>query len=59
MLGIKDNCKCSYCSLRASVEVVGCDVAIKHEFDRIEQAAKRKVKTDTQTKTPSVGADGV
>lgn len=57
MLGIKDNCKCSYCLLRAAVEVTGDDRAIKREFDRIEQATKRKAKTNAQTKSPSAVTD--
>lgn len=51
--------QCKTCQLRAATEVIGCDFAIKREFERIEQAERRMLNIDAQTKTPSVGADGV
>ena len=55
-----NNChNCSYCKSVAAVEVTGDDHAIKREFERIERISQSKNKTDTQAKTPSVGADGV
>ena len=53
------NDKCKICRLRAATEVTGDDADIKREFERIEQAERRIPKTITQTKTPSVVADGV
>lgn len=52
-----DNCK--ICQLRAKIEVVGNDIDIKREFERIEHAERRILNIDAQTKTPSVVADGV
>ena len=55
-----NNChNCSYCKSVAAVEVTGDEHAIKREFERIERASQTKNKSDTQAKTPSVGADGV
>lgn len=51
--------KCKTCQLRATTEVTGNDADIKREFDRIERANQRNTKTDTQTKSPSVVADGL
>lgn len=42
MTNIKDKCKCSYCTMRASIEVTGDDNDIKREFDRIELANRMK-----------------
>ena len=54
------NCNnCSYCKSIAAVEVTGDEHAIKREFERIERTSRAKNKSDTQAKTPSVGADGV
>ena len=55
-----NNChNCSYCKSVAAVEVIGDERAIKREFERIERTSRAKNKSDTQAKTPSVGADGV
>ena len=55
-----NNChNCSYCKSVAAVEVIGDEYAIKREFERIERTSQAKNKSDTQAKTPSVGADGV
>lgn len=55
-----NNChNCSYCKSIAAVEVIGDEHAIKREFERIERASAKKTKSKAQTKTPSVGADGV
>ena len=55
-----NNChNCSYCKSVAAVEVIGDEYAIKREFERIERTIQAKNKSDTQAKTPSVGADGV
>ena len=57
--------KCNTCHLREATEVIGDDADIKREFERIERACQHKQgwelkhKADAQTKTPSVGADGV
>lgn len=54
------NCNnCSYCKSIAAIEVTGDDFAIEREFERIEHAERRSLNIDAQTKTPSVGADGV
>lgn len=58
-----DQCKAS--QLRTALVVTGNDADIKREFERIESACQHKQgwelkhKADAQTKTPSVGADGV
>lgn len=58
-----DQCKAS--QLRTALVVTGNDADIKREFERIERACQHKEgwelkhKADAQTKTPSVGADGV
>lgn len=51
--------QCKTCQLRTATEVIGCDFAIKREFERIEQAERRMLNIDAQTKTPSAGTDGV
>ncbi|MGM8871574.1 hypothetical protein ACS8E3_07790 [Psychrobacter sp. 2Y5] len=53
------NCKCSYCNLIATTSVTGDDLAIKREFERIERTSQAKNKSDTQTKNPSAGTDGL
>ncbi len=51
--------------LRTALVVTGNDADIKREFERIERACQHKQgwelkhKAVAQTKTPSVGADGV
>lgn len=53
------NQQCRICELRTATQVTGDDFAIKREFDRIEQTAKRKNQTNSQIKTPSAVTDGV
>lgn len=55
-----NNChNCSYCKSVAAVEVTGDDHAIKREFELIERANANRTKSDTQTKSPSAGTDGL
>lgn len=54
-----NNTQCHICTLRNAIEVVGDDIAIKREFERIEQAERRTLNIDAQTKTPSAVTDGV
>lgn len=54
-----NNTQCHICTLRNAIEVVGDDIAIKSEFERIEQAERRTLNIDAQTKTPSAVTDGV
>lgn len=55
--------KCKTCHLREVTEVIGDDSDIKREFDRIEACQHKhwdfKHEADAQTKSPSVGADGL
>lgn len=45
--------------LKAKIVVIGDERAIKREFERIERTSQAKNKSDTQTKSPSVTADGL
>ena len=56
--------KCKTCYLREVTEVTGDDADIKREFERIEACQHKmgwelKYNVDAQTKSPSVGADGL
>lgn len=45
--------------LKAKIVVIGDERAIKREFERIERTSQAKNKSDTQTKSPSAGTDGL
>lgn len=42
-----------------ATEVTGDEHAIKREFERIERTSANRTKSDTQTKSPSAGTDGL